>query len=233
MVTVSQFCRDHCSNTFDRYIPVAIHQVKSSAPTYFEMPQINHFHQLQPSAYSPGSHQYTGCLRCFTAFLSRVPLGTDKALMPLIAPVKNRNKYKEWREKHSDAPSIQAVIQLPEWRQCGEGSSALSLHISLPANGTKAGAHLPLPWQWCARMLVDAGGECRGIQCSATASFSITRPAAPHISSVLNRAALHAMGTSKGKLCSWVAPRDNLSSLALLVDLLYRICPSKATKQGW
>lgn len=130
IVTVIRFCSSHCYNTFDHYTPVPIHQVKSSAPTYFEMPQINHFHQRQPSVYSLGSHQHTGCLRCFTAFLSSVPLGTDKALMPLIAPVKNRIKYKEWIEKHSDALSIQAVTQLPEWKPCREGSSAVTTYLS-------------------------------------------------------------------------------------------------------
>lgn len=79
-------------------------------------------------------------------------------------------------------------------------------------------------------MCQNAGGQrkrrgCRGAQCWTDTSFSSMESAVPSTSSALYWAILHSVGTGKmGKLCFWVASGDNLSLLAMSVDLLYRTC---------
>lgn len=108
----------------------------------------------QAAIYTASQHSHPEHL-CF----SRCTLGTVKAPMPLIAPVKSRNK--EGREKYSGAENIQAGT-------CREivwgGKLSSSSQYLPPTNSPKAGASLPLPWQWLAMMPVGdtKDGGCRG-----------------------------------------------------------------------
>jgi len=102
-----------CCNISNCYTPLAIHQVQLQHQLMLKRCTLTTFTSSHPRcipqaavcAASRHSHPEHLCS-------TRCTLGTLKTLMPLTAPAKSRNKYKERREKYSGALSIQVSSSL-------------------------------------------------------------------------------------------------------------------------
>lgn len=144
---------------------------------------------------------------------SRCTLGTVKALMPLIAPVKSRKQYKKGREKYSGAESIQAGTL----HRNSVGREAQLLITISPTQQTAQkqvlallchGSDLPP----CQRVTQKMGGV-----------EVLPPPGGASAAAPLYWVLFHSVRMAiRGKLCSWMALGDNSSLQAMLADLLYR-----------